>query len=290
MKRVLGSFGLGVVSRGSGQVSALVVSIVAARVLGPHGFGIYAIASVLVVIAQQVLWGGVYDFVVKSRQADADIDTPFWINMMIGVAGTAVIAVAAWPLSRLTELPGVMVLMLALGAIHDSGGLGRLVGSGVAARGEAADVLRAQHGGGGHRLRRRADLFLGRRRRVVLRRLPLHAACDGGRAQYGDRAAAAAGSLRPWRRAYGAEICQPDQRQPDRQPGRGVCAGFAAGISSRVRRRPRPIGSPTASWSVVSDMFFGPDCQAGLGVPGGPSGGRGGAGPDLRGGCCKSWR
>ncbi len=111
---MLGSFGLGVVARGSAQVSALVVSIVAARVLGPHGFGIYAIASVLVVIAQQVLWGGVYDFVVKSREADADIDTPFWINMLIGVVGAGVIATAAAPLSLVTDLPGVMALMLAL--------------------------------------------------------------------------------------------------------------------------------------------------------------------------------
>ncbi len=114
MKAVLGSFGLGVVARGSGQISALVVSIVAARVLGPHGFGVYAIASVLVVIAQQVLWGGVYDFVVKSRQADADIDTPFWINLGIGVVGAVVIVAAAPLLSRLTDLPGVLALMLAL--------------------------------------------------------------------------------------------------------------------------------------------------------------------------------
>ncbi len=114
MKAALGAFGLGVFARASTQVTALIVSIVAARALGPDQFGTYAIASVFVVIAQAVLWGGVYDFVVKGRGADADIDTPFWINLMVGLAGCGLIVVMAPLLSAATHLGEVLGLMLLL--------------------------------------------------------------------------------------------------------------------------------------------------------------------------------
>ncbi len=114
MKTALGAFGLGVVARAATQVAALVVSIVAARALGPDQFGIYAIASVFVVIAQAVLWGGVYDFVVKGRGTDTDIDTPFWINLMVGAAGCGLIVLLAPLLSAATHLGEVLGLMLAL--------------------------------------------------------------------------------------------------------------------------------------------------------------------------------
>ncbi|WP_158743239.1 oligosaccharide flippase family protein [Acidisphaera sp. L21] len=114
MKRMLGAFGLGVVARGASQVTALVVSIIAARVLGQEQFGIYAIASVFVVIAQAVQWGGVYDYVVKDRGTDADLDTPFWINLAIGVIGSVLIFILAPLLGYGTGLPEVLYLMLAL--------------------------------------------------------------------------------------------------------------------------------------------------------------------------------
>ena len=114
MKAALGAFGLGVFARASTQVTALVVSIVAARALGPDQFGTYAIASVFVIIAQAVLWGGVYDFVVKGRGTDSDIDTPFWINLGVGAAGCGLIVVLAPLLTAATGLGEVMGLMLAL--------------------------------------------------------------------------------------------------------------------------------------------------------------------------------
>ena len=114
MKAALGAFGLGVFARASTQVTALVVSIVAARVLGPDQFGTYAIASVFVVIAQAVLWGGVYDYVVKSQGVDVDVDTPFWINLMVGAAGCGLILLLAPLLSLATHLGEVFWLMVVL--------------------------------------------------------------------------------------------------------------------------------------------------------------------------------
>ena len=114
MKAALGAFGLGVFARAATQIAALIVSIVAARALGPDQFGIYAIASVFVIIAQAVLWGGVYDFVVKGRGTGSDIDTPFWINLMVGATGCGLIVLIAPVLSAVTRLGEVLVLMLAL--------------------------------------------------------------------------------------------------------------------------------------------------------------------------------
>ena len=114
MKAALGAFGLGVFARASTQVAALFVSVVAARALGPEQFGVYAIASVFVVIAQAVLWGGVYDFIVKGRGTDSDIDTPFWINLMVGAAGCVLIVAVAPLLSMAAHLPQVVPLMVAL--------------------------------------------------------------------------------------------------------------------------------------------------------------------------------
>lgn len=96
------------------QLTALVLALLAARILGKQDFGIYAIASVFVILLQEMMYSGVYDYIIKSQSADFDADTCFWMNAGFGACGAAIVAVLAPVIAALTHAPLVMSLMLAL--------------------------------------------------------------------------------------------------------------------------------------------------------------------------------
>lgn len=112
--RALRTIGIGVATRGWSQVTAMSLAVLAARVLGKQDFGIYAIASVFVILLQALMYGGIYDYIIKDRDGAADISTCYWMSLGFAVLGAAGIAILAPIVSMLTHSPPVMALMLAL--------------------------------------------------------------------------------------------------------------------------------------------------------------------------------
>ena len=104
--------GVGVVARGFSQVTALVIAIVAARLLAREEFGVYAIASAFVVLLQALMYGGVYDYLIKDEAGDEILDTCFWMNATFGVGATALVAVLAFVIGALSHSAEVTRLML----------------------------------------------------------------------------------------------------------------------------------------------------------------------------------
>ena len=92
----------------------MVLAVLAARVLGKQDFGIYAIASVFVILLQALMYGGIYDYIIKDREGVADISTCYWMSLGFAAVGGIGIAVLAPIVSTLTHSPPVMSLMLAL--------------------------------------------------------------------------------------------------------------------------------------------------------------------------------
>ncbi len=112
--RAVRTIGIGVAARGWSQVTAMVLAVLAARVLGKQDFGIYAIASVFVILLQALMYGGIYDYIIKDREGVADISTCYWMSLGFAAVGGIGIAALAPVVSTLTHSPPVMSLMLAL--------------------------------------------------------------------------------------------------------------------------------------------------------------------------------
>jgi O-antigen/teichoic acid export membrane protein len=105
---------LGVMARGWSQVTALLIALLAARVLGKHDFGVYAIVNIFVIILQVLMYGGIYDYIIKNQGRDLDTDTCFWMNLGFSAIGTCLLAALAPILSAIMKSPAMMPLMLAL--------------------------------------------------------------------------------------------------------------------------------------------------------------------------------
>ena len=114
MRKLIVNIGLGSLTRGFSQVTTLVMAMVAARILGRADFGLYAMAMVLVVILQALMYCGVYDFIVTDRTDDDIGDTCFWLNFGFSLAGAVVICAAAPVLGHLAHSDVILDLMLAL--------------------------------------------------------------------------------------------------------------------------------------------------------------------------------
>lgn len=114
MLKAVRRIGIGVAARGWSQVTALALALLAARVLGKEGFGVYAIASVFVILLQGMMYGGIYDYIIKSRSEVLDPNTCFWMNFGFSVAGAGGVAVLAPVMGALTHTPLVSSLMLVL--------------------------------------------------------------------------------------------------------------------------------------------------------------------------------
>jgi O-antigen/teichoic acid export membrane protein len=108
------TIGIGVIARGWSQITALLIALMAARVLGKHDFGVYAIASIFVILLQVLMYGGIYDYIIKNRERELDTDTCFWMNLAFGAIGSCLIAALAPLMGAIMRSPDIMSLMLAL--------------------------------------------------------------------------------------------------------------------------------------------------------------------------------
>ncbi len=119
LPKVAGQVGIGFVARGFSQVTALLIAIVAARLLAKDQFGIYAIASAFVVLLQALMYGGVYDYIIKETgggdRGDGDdriLETCFAMNVSFGLLAAASVAGLAFVMGALTRSAEVTSLML----------------------------------------------------------------------------------------------------------------------------------------------------------------------------------
>jgi O-antigen/teichoic acid export membrane protein len=106
--------GIGVVVRAWTQVTAFVVVVIAARMLERQEFGIYAIASVFIIILSTIMYSGIYEYIIKTEDYEAAADTCYWINLGFALAGAIVIALLAPLVAALVRAPQIAPLMLCL--------------------------------------------------------------------------------------------------------------------------------------------------------------------------------
>ena len=108
------NIGIGVLARGWSQITAMLLAVLAARILGKHDFGIYAIASIFIVLLQGLVYGGIYDYIIKNRDDDLDIDTCFWMNLGFSAIGAVIIVMLAPLMGLLIHARAIVYLMIVL--------------------------------------------------------------------------------------------------------------------------------------------------------------------------------
>lgn len=97
------------------QAINLLVFILLARLLLPADFGLVALASVFVALAQVVVDQGLGDALIQRRQITrAHIDTAFWVAMLTGAGLTVVGIAAAGPIAALLQEPELAPILQVL--------------------------------------------------------------------------------------------------------------------------------------------------------------------------------
>lgn len=113
-RAVLHQVGIGVGVRGWTQVTALAVMLFAGRVLEREQFGVYAIASVFIVLLSTMIYSGLYEFMIKAEALERVADTCFWMNLGLASCGALLIVGIAPIVAHLSHAPAVARLMMLL--------------------------------------------------------------------------------------------------------------------------------------------------------------------------------
>jgi O-antigen/teichoic acid export membrane protein len=104
--------------------------VVLARILGPHDYGIVALANVFVAFLGIFAAAGYSQALVQRRAVDdLDLDTIFWIGLGTSVGLTVLMVAAAWPLADIFHEPQLRPILqllapsfifVALGSTHQA--------------------------------------------------------------------------------------------------------------------------------------------------------------------------
>ncbi|KAF0675863.1 oligosaccharide flippase family protein [Profundibacterium mesophilum] len=93
MKKFLSApFLLGVGTRIGSQIIAFVLVMIASRYLGLTAFGTYALAWAAAVVANTFVFTGLYQAVLRSDDADREMDQLFYLMLGVGLVGSTIIA------------------------------------------------------------------------------------------------------------------------------------------------------------------------------------------------------
>jgi O-antigen/teichoic acid export membrane protein len=154
-----------VVSVGASNLLSFVVFSLLARILSPHEFGVFALATVIIGLARIVTSAGLADAVMRTKELDeAFADTAFWANLLLGCL-VGIVTWAAAPLYASTTMQpevvpilrwlAVLIPVSSLSGIHTARKLREFGHKAVAARivmgsllGGAAAVAAALYGFG----------------------------------------------------------------------------------------------------------------------------------------------
>lgn len=88
------------------RLLSLVTFIVLARLLTPHDFGVAAMAGVFTTLSALLAAGGFSQAIVQKETLEAeDVDSVFWVGMVVGVTLTTLTVILAWPLADFFRVP-----------------------------------------------------------------------------------------------------------------------------------------------------------------------------------------
>lgn len=103
----------------SQQVSAFVITLLAAGVLGAADYGVYTLAVVFVEFVVMLTYTGYFHFLVTSDADDTTVlSTTFWIMLGIGIFGGLLMILCAGLLARAFDAPDLAPVLRAFGALQ----------------------------------------------------------------------------------------------------------------------------------------------------------------------------
>ena len=104
--------GIGAIVRVWTQATAFVVILEAGRTLELNEFGVYAMASVFLIVLNTLIYSGIYEYLLKTDDFRAVADTCFCINLAIAACGSVIIVALAPLIAALAAAPSVEPMML----------------------------------------------------------------------------------------------------------------------------------------------------------------------------------
>jgi len=108
----------------SATLIALIVSILLARFLGPSEFGVVAMALVITNVLSVVVEGGLGSALIQKEGLDElDLDTVFWINLVISTVLYAAVFFAAGGIASIFHEPALVPVIRWLGLVLFFGAL-----------------------------------------------------------------------------------------------------------------------------------------------------------------------
>ncbi|KIZ47614.1 MULTISPECIES: lipopolysaccharide biosynthesis protein [Rhodopseudomonas] len=106
-----------VIARGLNVFVQLASTVVLARLLGPHDFGLVAIVLALVGFAPMLIDLGTTEASIqKTRISEVEISSLFWLNIAIGLLLTLLLAGGSGVIARMFDEPSLTGIALALSA------------------------------------------------------------------------------------------------------------------------------------------------------------------------------
>ncbi len=91
MRRRPRSFVTAAISRGGVQAATMLSMMAAIAKLDTKAFGVFSVAWVLTVIANSIIYSGLYEFLLRTRELEADRDVVFTVMLLEGVAFAAIL-------------------------------------------------------------------------------------------------------------------------------------------------------------------------------------------------------
>ena len=101
------------------QVSALVLTLLAARFLVPAEYGIYTLSALFVGFVEVLIYAGLFHYVVRAKGDErAILDTCFWMILGFATLGTAALWLAAPAIARAFDAPELALVLRLLALLN----------------------------------------------------------------------------------------------------------------------------------------------------------------------------
>ena len=111
------------VARSSEMVATLAITLLAARFLLPAEYGVYAMGIIFIALTQTLTYTGFYQFVITSDAPNRMVlATSFWLIMGLAVLSSLVLALLAYPLQLLFDMPDLAAVLFWLALAHPISG------------------------------------------------------------------------------------------------------------------------------------------------------------------------
>jgi len=116
-----------VIKVGWSSIATLAIFAILARILDPHAFGIYALATVFSEVTKIIAAGGLSDAIVREKTVDDDLaDTVFWANLAFGTSAGLILVLLSAPYAAAIGQPEVTPVLRCLGLLIPLSSLGSI--------------------------------------------------------------------------------------------------------------------------------------------------------------------